>query len=176
MDALFELHAEVDARVAVIRRDRVDWPCGKGCDHCCRRLAEIPRLTATEWQLLKEGLTGLSAECLGEIQRKVVALAGPSSRPVVCPLLDQETGSCPVYAYRPVACRTYGFYVERGIGLYCCSIEVLAAEGGLEGVIWGNQEAIERRLAALGETRTLVEWFADEGSGGPPFLQLSEQP
>jgi len=26
-------------------------------------------------------------------------------------------------------------------------------------VVWGNHEAIEHRLAGLGETRALTEWF-----------------
>jgi hypothetical protein len=26
-------------------------------------------------------------------------------------------------------------------------------------VVWGNQDAIDRRLCGLGETRELTEWF-----------------
>ena len=109
MTTLSRLHVDIDARVQAIREDRPDWLCGKGCDSCCRRLAEVPRLTAAEWGLLQEGLATLPPERLEEISRDMVALAGQRSRPVVCPLLDRSTGACPVYAQRPVACRTYGF-------------------------------------------------------------------
>lgn len=57
--SLFRLHAEIDARVHAIRGDRPDWLCGKGCDSCCRRLAEVPQLSAAEWHLLQEGLSAL---------------------------------------------------------------------------------------------------------------------
>ena len=40
--ALAELLADIDARVNVIRADRPDWLCAKGCDGCCRRLAAVP--------------------------------------------------------------------------------------------------------------------------------------
>jgi len=29
----------------------------------------------------------------------------------------------------------------------------------LADVVWGNHDAIDRRLAGLGETRMLTEWF-----------------
>jgi Fe-S-cluster containining protein len=43
-----------------------------------------------------------------------------------------------VYTQRPVACRTYGFYVQRKLGLYCRDIESREAEGALVDVVWGN--------------------------------------
>jgi len=39
---------------------------------------------------------------------------------------------------RPVACRTYGFCLQRDLGLYC--------------------RDIESRVAGLGEARPLAEW------------------
>jgi hypothetical protein len=74
-------------------------------------------------------------------------------------LLDETTGACPVYAHRPVACRSYGFYVDRGLGLYCRDIEALVTAGELDDVVWGNHEVIERRLTTLGPGRPLTEWF-----------------
>ena len=155
--ALRQLHSEIDARVQNIRENHPGWQCGKGCDSCCRQLAEVPQLTAAEWALLQAGLAALSPERLGEIRRHMAALAG--QRPVVCPLLDQATGACPVYAQRPVACRTYGFYVQRDKGLYCHDIESCVAEGALANVVWGNHDAIDQRLGGLGESRSLSEWF-----------------
>ena len=157
--SLFEIHADIDARVGSIREDRPDWLCSKGCDSCCRRLADVPRLTRAEWDLLREGLAALKASQLDEIARKIMALARDVVRPVVCPMLDESSGACPVYAHRPVACRTYGFYVDRDLGLYCRDIEVLVAGGELDDVVWGNHEAIERRLAHLEPLRPLTEWF-----------------
>lgn len=160
MTPLTELHIAIDARVRKIRENRPDWLCGKGCDSCCRRLAEVPQLTAAEWDLLQEGLATLAPEQLAAIRRDVAALAGQPSRPVVCPLLDQTTGACPVYAQRPVACRSYGFYVQRDRGLYCHDIETRVAEGALADVVWGNHDAIDQQLGDLGESRALTEWFA----------------
>lgn len=159
MTRLFQLHADIDVRVASIRERRPDWLCGKGCDRCCRQLAEVPRLTDAEWRFLRAGLEKLSAAVLREIHHKVASLASPSVRPVVCPLLDESTGACPVYAQRPVACRTYGFYVQRDKGLYCPDIETRVAEGDWADVVWGNHDAIDGQLAGLGETRSLTECF-----------------
>jgi Fe-S-cluster containining protein len=159
MTLLAQLHLDIETRVQSIRGEHPDWPCGKGCDRCCHRLAEVPQLTAEEWHLLQEGLTALPQERLAEVRRDLAALAGPRSRPLLCPLLDQSTGACPVYAQRPVACRTYGFYVQRDKGLYCQEIESRVADGFLADVVWGNHEAIDHRLAGMGETRSLIEWF-----------------
>jgi len=160
MNTLTQLHADIEARVRAIRDDNIDWQCRLGCDNCCRRLAEIPRLTAAEWDWLREGLAALSAELLLEIGQDIAALAEQTSRPIVCPLLDRSVGACRVYAHRPVACRTYGFYVQRDQGLYCKDIESRVAGGAWAEVVWGNQDAIDRRLSGLGDTRDLTEWFA----------------
>ena len=157
---LVRLHEEIEARVQAIRRDHPDWLCGKGCDSCCRRLAEVPQLTAAEWDLLREGLALLSPQRFQELEQQMAALSCQRMRPLICPLLDLATGACPVYPWRPVACRTYGFYVERALGLYCGEIESGVAKGTLADVVWGNQEAVDRRLAGLGESRALTEWFS----------------
>lgn len=159
--ALTQLHTDIDDRVALIRSAHADWPCAKGCDRCCRRLASVPALTAAEWTLLQDGLAALPPAQLDEIRRRVAALAEAAVRPVVCPMLDEASGACPVYLSRPVACRTYGFYIERDKGLYCHDIEAQEAAGELAGVVWGNHEAVDRRLATLGEARPLTEWFSD---------------
>lgn len=159
MPKLHQLHRDIDARVGAIRDAHPDWLCGKGCDGCCRHFADIPRLTAAEWALLSEGLAALPPERLAEIVGNAAALARQPAPPVVCPLLDRASGACPVYAQRPVACRSYGFYVQRDKGLYCRDIESRVANGALGDVVWGNHDAIDQRLAALGESRPLTEWF-----------------
>lgn len=159
MTTLAQLHTDIDVRVQTIREDRSDWLCGKGCDNCCRRLADAPQLTEAEWDLLRAGLTDLPPERLQEIRSNMATLIHQKSPPITCPLLDLATGSCPVYAQRPVACRTYGFYVQRDLGLYCHDIESRVADGALTDVVWGNHDAIDHRLADLGEIRALTDWF-----------------
>lgn len=161
MSPLSQLHADIDLRVDHVRADRPDWLCGKGCDSCCRRLSEVPQLSPPEWDLLRGGLAALASEQRREIDRRMTALAEQTTRPVVCPLLDAATGSCPVYAQRPVACRSYGYYVQRELGLYCHDIEARVAAGALADVVWGNHDAIDRRLAGFGEARPLTEWYTD---------------
>jgi len=160
MTTLAKLNVDIDTRVHSIRENRPDWRCGKGCDACCRLLAEVPQLTAAEWGLLRQGLAALAPEHLAQIGWDLATLAGQSTRPIVCPLLDQSIGACPVYAQRPVACRTYGFYVQRDKGLHCHEIETRVAAGALTDVVWGNHDAVNQRLAGLGETLALTEWFA----------------
>ena len=157
MTKLLQLHVDIDMRVNTILEDRSDWLCTKGCDRCCRQLAEVPQLTLAEWDLLREGLKDLTAERLQEISKNLAALT--RSRPIICPMLDLAAGTCPVYAQRPVACRTYGFYVQRDKGLYCNDIETRMDDGTWADVVWGNHDAIDQQLAELGETRALTDWF-----------------
>ena len=135
---LSHLHLDIDHRVRAISEDNLDWPCRVGCDNCCRRLAEIPQLTMVEWDLLREGLLLLPLEQLHEITKDVAELSSQLSRPIICPMLDQSTGSCRVYAHRPVACRTYGFYVQRDKGLYCKVIQTRVEDGNWSEVVWGH--------------------------------------
>ena len=160
MTKLQSLHADIDARAHHIREGHPDWPCAKGCDSCCRQLARLPQLTSTEWELLRPALAALPPDQIERIRRNMDAVATQNSAPVVCPLLDEASGACPVYAQRPVACRTYGFYMQRGIGLYCQEIKAGVDRGELAEVVWGNQDAIDRSLAESGETRALDAWFA----------------
>jgi Fe-S-cluster containining protein len=159
MNKLAQLHADIEERVQAIRREHLDWLCRLGCDSCCRQLADIPRFTEAEWDWLRVGLASLPQEQVRKISQDIAALAEQPSHPIVCPLLDQLTGACMVYAYRPVACRTYGFYIQRGQGLYCKEIALPIADGHWAGVVWGNQDAIERRLRSLGDTRELADWL-----------------
>lgn len=160
MTPLVQLTDDIDARVQAIREGAPDWLCNKGCDYCCRHLANVPELTAAEWALLSEGLAALEPRRLKGIIGAVGALGLTQGCPVVCPMLDRESGACPVYAHRPVACRTYGFYVQRDKGLYCGEIEARVAFGGLDEVVWGNQDAVDHRLGSMGESRPLTVWFA----------------
>jgi Fe-S-cluster containining protein len=157
--SLTQVHADIDARVTAIREHAPDWPCARGCDTCCRQLADVPQFAEAEWKLLQEGLAALAPERLGEIRQRTAALSLQPTRPVVCPLLDLQAGTCQVYAHRPIACRTYGFYVQRDKGLYCRDIEARFDDGSLTDVMWGNHDAIDQRLTSLGKICALTEWF-----------------
>jgi Fe-S-cluster containining protein len=159
MNTLAQIHVDIETRVQTIRDYNPEWLCGLGCDGCCHRLAEIPLLTTAEWDLLKEGLAALPPELLLEIDQDIAALTEQSSRPITCPMLDRTTRACRVYTQRPIACRTYGFYVQRDQGLYCKEIESRVADGDWTEVVWGNQDVIDNRLGDLGDTLELTEWF-----------------
>jgi len=164
MNTLAQLHEDIGTRVKAIRNCHSDWLCRQGCDGCCRRLAEVPKITEVEWDLLQEGLAALPSERFREVSNEIVALTGQVSQPIVCPLLNRVNGECLVYAQRPVACRTYGFYVQRDLGLYCKEIESCVTDGALAEVVWGNHDIIDHQLRDLGEPRDLTEWF-DEWEG-----------
>ena len=157
---LAELHAEIDARVAAIRSAHTDWPCAKGCDACCRRLALLPQLTAAEWEVLRPAIAALPAARQAQIAERIARPITNEHGQFTCPLLDPASGACPVYAQRPVACRSYGFYAQRDGGLYCGEIAARVDDGRLAEVVWGNHDAVDRRLAQLGETRAISDWFA----------------
>ncbi len=158
---LNQLHAEIAQRVTTITREYPDWPCRKGCGNCCRQLARIPQLTQAEWMLLQRGLMALPEAELAAVARGVASLAVAVPAPVTCPLLDLERDTCRVYAQRPVACRTYGFYVQRDKGLYCQDILQQVERGERKDVVWGNQDGIDRQLASLGDIRALTDWFQE---------------
>ena len=87
--------------------------------------------------------------------------ARTAARPIVCPMLEQESGTCLVYEARPMACRAYGFYVERDKVLGCARIESIGARAEPD-VIWGNHAALEESLQAVaGEPLELHRWTED---------------
>ena len=75
-------------------------------------------------------------------------------------MLDKSKGICRVYDHRPVACRTYCYYVQHDKGLYCNDILDRVTSGVLKDVVWGNQNTIDRQLSSFGDTKDLTEWFA----------------
>src|SRR5205809_6380885 len=125
MERLYEIQNTVARRVSEIASAYGDWPCRKGCDQCCRRLASVPVVSGAEWDLIAEGLGKLPSDVAKETRQRIRDSAR-LSRPVICPLLDRDSGSCLVYHARPVACRTYGFYAEREGVLGCGQIEEIA--------------------------------------------------
>lgn len=156
---LLVLHGEIALRAGATVAAQPEFPCRKGCDHCCRHLASLPVLTQPEWEWLREGIDALPAGVRAGVLERLAALGPQPARPVCCPLLDAEAGACLVYEHRPVACRTYGFYVERDNGLYCETILSAAQRGEFDHVVWGNHAAVEERLAGMGPPRPLRDWM-----------------
>jgi uncharacterized protein len=147
MEALRVLQSDVEQRVAAIRRE--GWPCRKGCDGCCRSLSQPPVLTEPEWRQMAGHVTPAMAH----------RIRNSATDPRTCPLLGTD-GLCGVYDVRPVACRTYGFYVDREGGLLCSLVQAFSAS---HEIVWGSAEAVERRLDAFGPRRSLLEWLLTDG-------------
>lgn len=150
------LQDDVAARTAAIRSTHGCWPCARGCDSCCRNLARIPVLTWEEWKEVRSAFLALPAAVREDVLVRAEALR---AKPLVCPFLQEQEGICRIYESRPIACRTYGFYQERDGGLYCSAVQGLVESGECDHVVWGNGEAIERRLEALGQRRDLCGWL-----------------
>lgn len=157
---LTDIYMEIDRRVHIITDTRPIWPCTKGCDDCCRRLAQLPEMTGAEWRVLQQGFGQLDPALRRLVADKLQALSSRRTEYVTCPLLDEQHGTCLVYAYRPAACRTYGFYVSRDGNRWCEAIQDLDDAGVCDGVILGNHSAIERQLQhRFGKVKSLLEWF-----------------
>jgi Fe-S-cluster containining protein len=153
---LLAIYDDVERRARATTEERAWWPCRRGCDTCCHRLAEVPRVVRAEWDLLREGLDALAPDVRASVDARIHELAtlereGALPRHIVCPMLDEAEGACRVYAHRPGACRTYGFYVERGIGLHCHLVTEAVAERPADEapIVWGNAESVDYALARL---------------------------
>ena len=180
---LLSIYAEVERRTRETSEPRAWWPCHRGCDSCCRRLADVPVLVRAEWELLREGLDALPTEVRADVDGRIAELAaqereGTLPKHIVCPMLDEAEGACRVYEHRPGACRTYGFYVDHGIGLHCGIItDAVAARPEDETPItWGNAQGVDYALARLGrlpdeaceEASPLTAWAASSSSSCSP--------
>src|SRR5687768_14139112 len=78
------IYTDIDQRVRAVTAARPNWPCHKGCDSCCRQLAQPPELTAAEWHVVQQGCTQLPPETRHEVARRVQALAHWQGEPVTC--------------------------------------------------------------------------------------------
>jgi len=156
MTRLQQIQDEVRLRVEEIASTHGSWPCRKGCDECCRRLASTPRVTQEEWLLIAGAMQALPADTAESAKQRIRDSAG-LSRPVVCPLLDADRGTCLVYEARPVACRAYGFYVEQREVLGCSRIESVSLQS--PNVVWGNHVALEEKVRRLGAAAELSVWL-----------------
>lgn len=168
------LFAEVERRTAALSGAHRGWPCARGCGACCRSLARVPELTRAEWELVRDALAALPEEertACSEGARalaRAVRVRGREQR-CQCPLFDPVRQTCRVYAARPLACRSYGFYAGRSHDAWCELVadHVAQVRGAL---VFGNLDALERELTrAAGERRSLLDWLGlAPGAGEAP--------
>ena len=154
LEKLQELEANIAARMLAIQKERSWWPCQKCCDQCCRQLAHPPELTQLEWMRVDKAVAALPMPRRLLIQQKIDELlkqiaSNTVSPKVVCPYLDEEHRSCQIYEARPVACRTYGFYIARTHSQYCQIIETEVDARDEVNIIWGNAEAVTNNLQLI---------------------------
>ncbi len=102
----------VDAALASAASKSGSWLlCRPGCSQCCLGEFDITQLDAVR---LRQGLAELAlrepARAWRVRQRVHQAnyAAALASGDEPCPVLDPETGTCDLYAARPMTCRTFG--------------------------------------------------------------------
>ena len=106
-----ELIQIVDHALAEAARNCGSWlACRPGCDQCCHGPFEITQLDA---QRLRQGLADLEAADparAARVRQRVQAVASLSDveDDDPCPALDPQSGTCDLYASRPMTCRTFG--------------------------------------------------------------------
>jgi Fe-S-cluster containining protein len=111
MSSDVELIQIVDRALAEAARRSGSWlVCRPGCTQCCHGPFEITLLDA---QRLRKGLAELErddperADAVRDRARHD-ALVAAFSDDDPCPALDPETGTCDLYASRPITCRCFG--------------------------------------------------------------------
>ena len=151
---LQELDERIAARSQAIRVEHDWWPCQRGCDQCCRQLAHPPELSSEEWVRVDEAVAKLAVPTRAEIEMKINALLLQIAEEavgshVVCPYLNESEGACHIYEARPVACRTYGFFVARDHDQYCQLIETEVASRPDQAIVWGNAAGVRREIEQI---------------------------
>jgi Fe-S-cluster containining protein len=166
MSSDFELVQIVDHALAEATRRSGSWlVCRPGCTQCCYGPFEITQLDACR---LKIGLAELESH---DAQRAAAVRdrAGHAAQLTnfrdndPCPALDLETGTCDLYASRPITCRCFGPPVrcESGAIGVCelcfdgASDEEIAAclvEFDPEGLESDLMDALERTTGSRGMT------------------------
>src|SRR5581483_4894879 len=140
----------VDAAFADSARRSGDWlVCRAGCTQCCHGVFEITLLDAARlqagWKELRERdprrADRVFRRAKQAVERHAAEFPGDAESGILhedeeseqrfeayandepCPALDPETGTCDLYAARPVTCRVFGPPIrdERG-GLGVCEL------------------------------------------------------
>ena len=181
MPSAAELIQIVDATMAEAVRKSGSWiACRAGCCHCC--LGPFP-ITPWDAARLREGLADLAivdpqraarvtARALDAVARlpefparldedKFEALIESLPEEEPCPALDPIAGTCELYEFRPITCRTFGPAVQLGGD----------AVGACELCYDGASDEV------IADCTVQLDIAADEaelsGSGGPTLVALA---
>ncbi|SEG47988.1 Putative zinc-or iron-chelating domain-containing protein [Bryocella elongata] len=131
--SLFPLFPMVDAALASAAERSGAWlACRPGCHQCCVGVFPISPLDAA---VLREGLAAAAEDVRQRViaraeasRERLIAMGFPGDAATgelftedgqeeafedyandeVCPALDPASGTCDLYAHRPVQCRTFG--------------------------------------------------------------------
>jgi Fe-S-cluster containining protein len=105
---------KVESFVAQVGARRAsDLACKKGCDACCHAWLSVSEVEAEQVQA---GLAALDPEQRERVRfrgeqelarERELASEQEPSEPARCALLEDD-GSCAIYAFRPLVCRTQG--------------------------------------------------------------------
>lgn len=133
--SLWERYAALDTQITSLKQDgNVDFICKEGCNYCCADYFYISQLEyyaikhhyltffPSEFEQIKdtakdqmELLRNVFPEEYQRFQSKVPNVVSMFQDDLIvkeqfqpCPCLDQKTGSCRVYAARPIICRLHG--------------------------------------------------------------------
>jgi Fe-S-cluster containining protein len=144
----------VDAALAEAVRKGGAWiACRPGCCECCMGPFAISEDDATR---LRRGLADLEAldrERATRVRSRARGWSGGDDEP--CPVLDPDTGTCELYAARPLTCRTFGPPVRCASGaLAICELcfdgateeEIESCVVDLDPVVWEQGDGSEAEL------------------------------
>jgi Fe-S-cluster containining protein len=168
----------VDAAMAEAARKSGPWlVCRPGCHECCigafavspldaRRLChglaeleeEDPRRAARVRERARASVARIAEDFPGDRVTGLLATGAEAeaqfedfANEEPCPALDPETGTCDLYASRPITCRTFGPPVR------CGSESVGICELCFEGASDGEIAACETEIDPDGLEGTLLE-------------------
>ena len=181
----------VDAALADAARRSGDWlVCRPGCSQCCVGVFEICGMDAGR---LRDGLRAADTETAARVKARVAAsvarlgswfpgdvatgLLSDDEQRVelfeefaadeVCPVLDPATGTCDLYAARPILCRTFGPPIANDEGgLAICELcfdgatEAETAVAEMDSSWRGLEQELEARydMEHGASGRTIVAW------------------
>lgn len=187
-----ELVQIVDAALASAARRAGDWlVCRMGCTQCCYGAFAINPLDAARLQAGMEILRDADPALAAQIERRARAWIevhgaaypgdletgrlGEAERErfedfaneAACPALDEATGRCDVYAWRPMTCRVFGppIRMDAGMGDGALGHCELCFHGASGAEVASCEMAIPHELEAevlkeVGESRETVVAFA----------------
>jgi Fe-S-cluster containining protein len=102
----------VDSAMQEAVRKAGAWlACRPGCAECCIGPFEISSLDARR---LHDGLAAIDPAAAARVIERARQYVAEES--AACPVLDPDTRTCDLYAWRPVTCRTFGPAVRFGAG------------------------------------------------------------